>query len=100
MFQLKNDLRYVAVTSEKLAIAETHLTEGDIVEIIRYEDNWIEIKTKSEHERLMVLTDMYYPSWQVKIDGKSDYIYRVDFSLRGVKIPAGEHIVGFYINIL
>ncbi|WP_109301143.1 YfhO family protein [Aquimarina sp. AU474] len=44
----------------------------------------------------VVFSEVYYKEgWKVFIDGKSDNIYPVDYTLRGIKIPAGRHEVEF-----
>jgi uncharacterized membrane protein YfhO len=34
---------------------------------------------------------MYFPDWKALLDGKPVPVYPVDYALRGVSIPAGEH---------
>jgi hypothetical protein len=47
---------------------------------------------------LLVTSDMSYPGWQAEIDGKEVPVYRVDYLLRGVVVPHGEHTVRFYFR--
>ena len=35
------------------------------------------------------------PGWKAKVDGKSTPVERVDYVIRGVKVPAGAHAVEF-----
>jgi uncharacterized membrane protein YfhO len=43
-----------------------------------------------------VFSDSYYQKgWQASIDNKPAKIYKVDYSLRGLKIPAGKHQIRF-----
>jgi hypothetical protein len=44
---------------------------------------------------LLVLTDNYFPGWKASVDGRPTPIYRVDYLLRGVPLPAGSHRVVF-----
>lgn len=91
-----------AQSLNKLAIVEGVLSKeykmGE-VEIVRYEENEIEINTKNDSDGFLVLTDNYYPSWKVSIDGKESKIYKTDLTFRGILIPKGNHKVVFYDNI-
>jgi hypothetical protein len=42
--------------------------------------------------RLFVASEVYYPAgWNAYLDGEQVPIHRVDYLLRGVHVPAGEH---------
>ncbi|HEX5416336.1 MAG TPA: YfhO family protein, partial [Chloroflexota bacterium] len=53
------------------------------------------VNTRASGQRLMVLTDSYYPGWQATIDGRPTPIYEVNLMFRGVVVPAGAHQVVF-----
>jgi hypothetical protein len=40
---------------------------------------------------LVILSDVYYPGWELTIDGKPAKVYRVNQMMRGAVVPAGEH---------
>ena len=40
---------------------------------------------------LVVLADVYYPGWELAIDGKPSPIYRVNGSMRGAAVRSGTH---------
>jgi hypothetical protein len=44
---------------------------------------------------LLVLSDVAYPTWRARVDGRDVPIFRVDHALRGVVVPAGDHVVEF-----
>lgn len=50
---------------------------------------------KTTSPGVLVLTDTYYPGWNVNVDGKPAAILRANYLFRGVMIPAGEHHVKF-----
>jgi len=67
----------------------------DAVEIIKYKPRKVEIKVLAKEKAFLLLNDTYYPGWKAYIDGERTEIYRADFFLRAIKVPAGEHSILF-----
>jgi hypothetical protein len=44
-----------------------------------------------ESAGLVVLSDVFYPGWQLTIDETPAPIYRVNVAMRGALVPAGQH---------
>lgn len=67
---------------------------SDNIDLTEYAPNHLVFKSNTSGERLAVFSDIYYTNgWNAYIDNqKADYI-RVNYILRGLKIPAGEHTV-------
>jgi hypothetical protein len=53
------------------------------------------VRTKSAAPAMLLLNDKIDPEWNAYIDGKQAPIYRANFLMRGVHVPAGEHEVTF-----
>lgn len=53
------------------------------------------IETETTKASLLILSEMFYPGWKALIDGREVEIWRVNYNLRGVSIPAGKHLVEF-----
>ncbi|HQR35174.1 MAG TPA: YfhO family protein [Blastocatellia bacterium] len=51
------------------------------------------IETTASQTSLLVLSEMYYPGWMVKVDSIESGLLRVDYNLRGVQVPEGKHLV-------
>ena len=47
---------------------------------------------------LLVLSEIYYPGWQVRVDGQPSEIKDVNQILRAVVLDEGNHNVTFYFN--
>ncbi len=60
-----------------------------------YEPNKLTYKTRSAKDAVAVFSEIYYPGWEVTVDGKSVPHGRADYILRIMNIPAGEHTVEF-----
>ena len=70
------------------------------VSVIKRTSNEIIYKTNTLKPNFLVLSEMYYPhGWKATIDNKEIPHYRINYLLRGVYIPEGEHIVKFKITL-
>lgn len=64
------------------------------VEITSYDARNISLQTSASGEGFLVLSEIYYPAgWRAFIDGESATIYKTNFVLRGLQVPAGEHTI-------
>lgn len=70
------------------------MPEGD-VKISAYEPRRIEAQTASAQPGFLVLSEIYYRGWEAWVDGQRAPVERVNFSLRGVELSAGQHRVEF-----
>lgn len=68
---------------------------GASAEVTRYESNRVDVRTKSDDATLLVLGENHYPGWRAYVDGVYAGVLRVNYNLRGVHVPAGEHEVSF-----
>jgi len=64
-------------------------------ELIQFDPNRVVVKTKSAQPSILVLSANHFPGWRAYVDGKFVTNLRVDYNLRGVVLPAGEHTVEF-----
>lgn len=69
------------------------------IELKEYLPNNLTYVSNSKEEKLGVFSEIYYPhGWKASIDGKEVPIYRADYTLRALKIPAGKHTINFSFN--
>jgi uncharacterized membrane protein YfhO len=64
-------------------------------EMIQFDPNLVMVKTKSAQPSILILSANHFPGWRAYVDGKFVTNLRVDYNLRGVVLPAGEHTVEF-----
>lgn len=97
MFDEKTDLRKKAIVEnlDDKNLVNLNLNNGAI-EVVKYSENKIIIKTNSKGESFLVLTDSFYPTWKAKIDDKLVKIFLTDFNFRGIFVPTGKHTIEFY----
>lgn len=56
----------------------------------------LEYTSNNSKDGFAVFSDIYYPyGWRAFVDGEEVDIYKTDYLLRGIKIPAGEHKIEF-----
>jgi hypothetical protein len=68
---------------------------GNIV-LTEYKPNYLKYNAKAASEQLAVFSEIYYENgWDAYIDGQKVPHFRVDYILRGLVLPAGEHTVEF-----
>jgi hypothetical protein len=63
--------------------------------ITHYGDESVTVSATARRPALLVLTDSWFPGWKATVDGRDTPISRVDYLIRGVRIPAGTHTVEF-----
>lgn len=63
------------------------------LEVIKYLPNRIQIGVRTSTTALLVLSDMFYPGWDARVDKQPAVIYRSNGIFRGVIVPEGQHIV-------
>jgi len=68
---------------------------NDTVTIKKYAPDEIALDVMSDGG-LLVLSDLYYPGWKVKVNGKEEKLMKVFGLLRGVLINKGKSDVLFY----
>ncbi len=70
-------------------------SENSKAEILEEKNHSLKIKASAPG--MVVISDMWYPRWKARIDGKESAVYRVNNSMRGVISPsAGSEIELYY----
>ncbi|MFI3287803.1 MAG: hypothetical protein R3Y61_04920 [Rikenellaceae bacterium] len=92
------DPKSVAILSTKykdaLSGVEMNSTGGlgyQSVGMTEYKIGEIEYTASLQRESLVVFSEIYHKDWHVTIDGKEEEMFPVDYLLRGVVVPSGEH---------
>ncbi len=71
------------------------LQPTDVAQVVKIVDTQVQIQTQTAADAFLVLSDVNYPGWQVTIDGQVAPLLSVNYVQRGVKVPAGSHLVQF-----
>ena len=69
---------------------------GDTIYETSYAPNHLTYKSHSANGGLAVFSEVYFPwGWQVNVDGKPAEMGRVNYVLRALQLPAGDHEIDF-----
>jgi len=84
--KFENDLKGLAITPDSTAS----------ITMTGYKPDRVTYKAKVASEQLAVFSEIYYANgWEAYIDGKPVTHFRADWTLRALRIPAGEHEIEF-----
>lgn len=66
------------------------------IELTEYKPNLLKYKSSAKTEQLAVMSEIYYQNgWEAYVDGKETAVYCADWTLRAIRVPAGEHEIEF-----
>lgn len=81
---------------EKVLGTTTPGAPGDTIFETTYAPDRLTYHSRSARPRVAVFSEVYFPwGWTATIDGKEAEIGRVNYVLRSLQIPAGEHAIEF-----
>ncbi|MBK9248036.1 MAG: YfhO family protein [Ignavibacteria bacterium] len=63
------------------------------VNCTEYTNNQFSYSVKSDKAGILCMSEIWYPAWKATIDGQPAEVLRINYSLRGVEVPAGEHTI-------
>ena len=90
---------YAVINKEFQSIIQDkgfNFDENASIQLTSYAPNKLEYKTSAADEQLAVFSEVYYPKgWNVYVDGKPGELFRADYILRAMIVPAGEHVITF-----
>ncbi|MDP2632904.1 MAG: YfhO family protein [Candidatus Curtissbacteria bacterium] len=95
IYDEKFDLKTLILEKEPSIKIENSESGIILPEIISYESGEVSIKTASDTNALLFLSDVYDKDWNVTTDGQKSELLRTDYALRSVAVPGGEHIITF-----
>lgn len=63
------------------------------VKMTLYKPDRLEYEIQTKQESFVVFSDVYHHKWTATVNGQPTQIYRVNYILRGIKVPAGKSTV-------
>jgi hypothetical protein len=94
------DVTYFDQQPAGLAPLETAPIDSanETISSMQYANENVTFKTHTNGNRLLFMSDTWYPDWHATIDGHETPIYRADYAFRAIAVPKGEHVVKFEFN--
>ena len=87
-----------ALVYNDVSVAKNNFSVDSLAQITltNYQPNKVEYQSKNSAEGFAVFSEIYYPNgWNITIDGNPAQMIEVDYTLRGLNIPAGNHKIVF-----
>lgn len=88
------DLKHIAVMDSTYARYAIQSAADPTAEasVNAYSPKKIEYLTNCAEEKTLVFSEIYYPyGWKATIDGHAADLFRVNYMLRAMNVPSGEH---------
>jgi hypothetical protein len=63
--------------------------------IVDYQRNSVTIEVETDRAGVLVLHDIFYPGWEVTVNGERRLVLRANLLFRGVEVEPGRHRVEF-----
>lgn len=94
------NLSNTAVVSEEFKSLAGEITTADapafedVIKLTNYSPNKLTYQCETTSDRVAVFSEVWYPAgWIATIDGKPAEIFRANYTLRALKVPAGSKII-------
>jgi hypothetical protein len=70
--------------------------ESATIRLLEYAPNRLEYATSAADDQLALFSEVYYPDgWHATVDGEPAAHFRANYILRGMIVPAGQHVIVF-----
>jgi hypothetical protein len=63
-----------------------------------YHPDTMNYQVSNRKEGYLVFSEIYFDNWRAEIDGKPADLHKVNYTLRGIAVPAGNHKIKLYFN--
>ncbi|MBR6600742.1 MAG: YfhO family protein [Bacteroidaceae bacterium] len=92
------DLHTTAVLDKEFAPYVSNFTPDTdstaTVRLTKYTPRYLDYEYTTDKPGTIVFSEIYYPyGWKATIDGEPADIYRVNYMLRAINVPAGKHTI-------
>ena len=90
------DTKVKAITTQELSNANFTIDSSATISVLEYNPNYLKYNSNNSNDGFAVFSEIYYADgWNAYIDEELQPHFRVDYVLRGLPIPKGQHTIEF-----
>ncbi len=89
------DPAQVALVEEPQGFTQRVLDRDATARVTYLSDGRMEVETRANAPAFLVTSDVFYPGWEATVDGVPARLFRANYVLRGLPVPAGTHTIRF-----
>lgn len=87
---------FVDVANQKVNITQPQYNPAASIQLQYYNNDTIRYVTNATTPQFAVFSEVYYPAgWNAYVDGKQTDYLKVNYALRGMAVPPGQHTIEF-----
>lgn len=79
--------------NKTLSAASFVLDSSSSAKLNSYHPDTMVYTVNNANNGYLVFSEIWYDNWRVEIDGKPAQLNKVDYTLRGLAVPAGQHTI-------
>jgi uncharacterized membrane protein YfhO len=79
--------------NKTLGAASFTLDSSSSAKLNSYHPDTMVYSVNNANNGYLVFSEIWYDNWRVEIDGKPTQLNKVDYTLRGLAVPAGQHTI-------
>jgi uncharacterized membrane protein YfhO len=78
--------------------AQFNVDSTNTAKLDTYHPDTMNYSVNAGSEGFLVFSEIWYDNWKAEIDGKPVPLYKVNYTLRGISVPAGSKKVKLYFD--
>ena len=84
------------IDESKFNVSQTQFNSRGTINLDSYRPKKLVYQSNNDTKGFAVFSEIYYPhGWVARIDGNEVPIFRTNYILRGLEVPAGQHTIEF-----